>query len=140
LKERIHKPLAAYAATVLRVSKSGRDERRDLDTFRKALEEYFVAAELTMSLAKNGWDGAGKEDVALWRERAKVNAVTNAGPKLNAAMKAMDELLDTVTEVAKDMNEEGKATGASARGGHCWPARHWRSSWDCSSDIWSPDF
>ncbi len=114
LKAAVHKPLDSYASTVLRVSKTGRSEERDLRAFREALDAYFVSAELTMTIGAEVWQARTKEEADVVRERARTNAVQHDGPKLDAAVKALDELLITVTEVAKDMNEEGKASAQSA--------------------------
>jgi methyl-accepting chemotaxis protein len=114
LKAKTLKSLETYAATVLRVSKSGRDEVKDLQALREAITAYYPAAELSMSLAGNIWAAQSKQDADAMREKAKANVTQNAGPKLIATINALDRLLGTVSEVAKDMNEEGRATAANA--------------------------
>ena len=40
ITESVKKPLEAYAATILRVSKTGRDEAKDLQKFRDTYAAY----------------------------------------------------------------------------------------------------
>jgi len=114
LKEKTLKSLEAYAATVLRVSKTGRDEAKDLQSLREAITKYYPAAEMSMSLAGDIWKAQSKQDADAMREKSKANATQNAGPKLIATINALDQLLGTVSEVAKDMNDAGRATAANA--------------------------
>jgi len=114
LKEKIQTALAAYAATVLRVSKSGRNEARDLQALREALDLYFPEAERSLELIRQAMRAAGKEASESLRSQAKLNASQQAVPKLAAVMAALDELVETVREVAKDMNEAGNESGGRA--------------------------
>jgi methyl-accepting chemotaxis protein len=114
LKAKTLKSLEAYAATTLRVSTSGRDEAKDLQTLREAITAYFPAAELSMSLAGDIWQAQSKQAADVIREKAKANATQNAGPKLIATINALDQLLETVSAVAKDMNDEGRVAVANA--------------------------
>ena len=115
LKVKTFKSLEAYAATTLRVSRSGRDEAKDLQTLREAIAAYYPAAELSMSLTSDVWQAPSKQAADAIREKAKANAMMqNAGPKLIATMNAFDQLLGTVSAVAKDMNEDGRTAAANA--------------------------
>ncbi len=114
LKEGLTKSLDAYAATVLRLSRSGRDEARDLRSVREALAQYFPAAETTMALIREAVAATSKEKAEAAIAKAKVNAAQNAGPKLLVVMVAIEELVETVREVAKDMNEDGTTAGFNA--------------------------
>lgn len=114
LKDKIHKPLDAYAATVLRISRSGRNETHDLQVFRHTLDEYLTAAQQALTFEQHSWAASTKEEAAALRDKARVTRVKQADPKLATALTALDELLITVAAVANDMNEEGKASGASA--------------------------
>jgi methyl-accepting chemotaxis protein len=114
LKAHTLKSLEAYAATTLRVSTSGRSEEKDLQILRDAITAYYPAAELSMSLASESWQVKSRLEAEAIREKAKANATQNAGPKLIAAISALDQLLGTVSAVAKDMNDAGKATVANA--------------------------
>ena len=114
IKEAMLTSLGAYAATVLRVSKSGRDETKDLKAFREALDAYFPASEEILALAAQSWQAKTPAEAAQLMEKAKVYAPKQALPKFMAANNALDELLKTVQDVAKDMNEDGQTTVANA--------------------------
>ncbi|TKB59095.1 MAG: HAMP domain-containing protein [Nitrospira sp.] len=114
IKEAMLTSLGAYAATVLRVSKSGRDEAKDLKAFREALDAYFPVSEEVLGLAAQSWQVRTSAEAAQLSEKAKVYNSKQALPKFMAANNALDELLKTVQEVAKDMNEDGRTTVANA--------------------------
>ncbi|MBN9517580.1 PAS domain S-box protein, partial [bacterium] len=114
LKKEIQGSLTAYAATILRVSKSGRSEQQDLDAARKALDEYLVAAELSFSIGEEAWAERDPAKAEAARDRGKANAAHNAGPKLNATLVALDGLILTIREVAKDIHDESQEEAAAA--------------------------
>jgi methyl-accepting chemotaxis protein len=114
LKPGILEALDKYAATTLRVSRGGRDERKDLEQFRSDMETYFAAAELTTSLLQQKWDARSESESTAFLAKAQNNIETNSGPKMNVAMEHLDHLVGTVAEVAKDMNEDGKETASRA--------------------------
>ena len=114
LKAAIVQSLDAYAATTLRVSKARRDEARDLQKLREAMAEYFPAAEQTMQMTDEAIKAPSRERAEASLAKARANAIQNAGPKALNAMGALDELVETVKDVAKDMNEDGKASGVKA--------------------------
>ncbi|AMV28209.1 Methyl-accepting chemotaxis protein II [Gemmata sp. SH-PL17] len=114
LREQITSGLDAYAATELRVSHSGRDERKDLDKVRAGVKAYFEAADQTAQALQNYW----RADTDKEREGHKQKmtaAMFSAGPKFETATAAIDELIQTVTEVARDINEDGNAAARSAQ-------------------------
>ncbi|MDY3552429.1 methyl-accepting chemotaxis protein [Gemmata sp. JC717] len=106
-RKQITDGLSAYAATVLRTSRSGRDERTDLDKVRAAMDAYFAAADRTVGAIRDYW-AAGDKDRAR-RAEAVAAAVADGDQKFDAATASMDELVKTVAEVAKDINEDGNA-------------------------------
>lgn len=114
ITESIKKPLEAYAATVLRVSKTGRDEAKDLQKLRDAYVLYVAASDIVDETLKQAWNAQTKPEIEALRAKARANATQNAEPKMEATMAALNELLTTVKEVAKDMNDEGRAVAASA--------------------------
>jgi chemoreceptor-like protein with four helix bundle sensory module len=99
-----------YAAASLRVSRSGRSEPRDLQIVRDSLEAYFSEASKTLSLLVQVWGARSSEHAAALRHQAEVHAANIAGPKMIQLSLALDRLLDTVTEVAEDMRDEGSKT------------------------------
>jgi methyl-accepting chemotaxis protein len=112
LKLAMLKSLEQYAATVLRVSKGGRDEREDLAALRETLGAYLTAADITITLCRESVQTTSPEAAAALRSKARANAQQNAGPKLLNAVAGLDRLLATVRDVARDMNDEGGATAS----------------------------
>ena len=112
--ESVKKPLEAYAATVLRISKTGRDEAKDLQKFRDAYAAYVVATDISVEFLKDGWNAQAKPEREALHAKARANATKNAGPKMEATIAALNELVATIKEVAKDMNDEGRAAVANA--------------------------
>ena len=115
ITEAVQKPLAAYAATVLRVSRSGRNETKDLQTFRDAYAAYVAASEMSLETLKRAWASPTKQEMEALQAKARTNAVQQAGLKMEVTIAALNELLTTVKAVAQDMNEEGTAAAAAAR-------------------------
>ena len=114
VKESMVASLGAYAATVLRVSKSGRDESKDLKVFREALDRYLAVTDEVLALAAQTWQAKTPAEAAQFTEKAKAMASKQGLQNMIAANNALDELLKTVQDVAKDMNEDGRASAASA--------------------------
>lgn len=99
-----------YAAASLRVSRSGRSEPEDLEAVRESLDVYFSTASQTMSLLTQSWAAATPQQAVELRHMAELHAADNAGPKLIQVSLALDHLLETVGEVAKDMRDDGTRT------------------------------
>lgn len=106
----IQHALDRYAAASLRVSRSGRSEEQDLRAVKNSLDAYFQAASQTMTLLTQMWIAPTPEEAAALRHQAEVHAADNAGPKLIQVSLALDRLLETIAEVAKDMRDEGTQT------------------------------
>lgn len=115
IKEAIDKPLAAYGATVLRVSKSGRSEAEDLKKFKASLEIYYKSADGVISSLKDAYGLPDPDMQVRMRDMAVTAEGTDSAPKFKAATAQFGELLKTVGEVAKDMNAEGQVAAASAK-------------------------
>jgi hypothetical protein len=106
-RARIQHAVDRYAAASLRVSRSGRSEPEDLEAVKQSLEAYFSAASMTHSLLIQVWMAGSPAEAADLRRRAEHHASDNAGPKLIQLSVALDHLLETVTDVAQDMRDEG---------------------------------
>jgi hypothetical protein len=96
-----------YAAAGLRVSRSGRSEPEDIEAVRKSLDQYFSAASTTIDLLAREWSAPSPSERDRLRRLAEEHAADNAGPKMIQVSLALDRLLDTVADVAKDMRDEG---------------------------------
>ncbi len=103
----------AYAATTLRVSRAGRNESKDLDTFRTALKEYFEAAGEVSSTSRQAWDANTDEERVTLQNHARQLSLTKSGPALDKALAALRELVATISDVASDMNNDGQATATA---------------------------
>lgn len=109
-RARIQHAVDRYAAASLRVSRSGRSEPEDIDALRKSLEQYFSVASTTIQLLTLEWSATTPEERAALRRKAEEHAADNAGPKMIQVSLAIDHLLETVAEVAKDMRDDGTRT------------------------------
>ncbi|MBP3961046.1 MCP four helix bundle domain-containing protein [Gemmata sp. G18] len=114
IREQVTTGLDAYAATDLRVSRGGRDERKDLDKVRAAVKDYFDAAARSMQAIQDLQRAPEGPDRDATRKNV-TELMTQAGPKFDAATVTIDELVKTVTAVAKDVNEDGSATASAAQ-------------------------
>jgi hypothetical protein len=106
-RARIQHAVDRYAAASLRVSRSGRSEPQDLQAVQQSLDAYFSAASKTVTLLIQSWSAETPDAAAALRHQAELHAADNAGPKLIQVTLALDRLLETVTDVAKDLRDEG---------------------------------
>lgn len=109
-RARIQHAVDRYAAASLRVSRSGRSEEKDIQAVRESLDQYFHAASKTIQLLNQEWNATSPAERAELRRKAEIHAADNAGPKVIQVSLALDRLLETVAEVAKDMRDEGTRT------------------------------
>lgn len=107
LRARIQLAVDRYAAAGLRVSQSGRSEPEDIEAVRRSLDQYFSVASTTIQMLTAEWNASSQAERERLRRKAEEHAADNAGPKMIQVSLALDRLLDTVAEVAKDMKEEG---------------------------------
>jgi hypothetical protein len=107
---RIQQAVDRYAAASLRVSRSGRSEPADIQAVRESLDAYFSQASRTVTLLTQVWVAKSPQEATDLRRQAELHAADNAGPKLIQVSLALDRLLETVADVAKDMRDEGTKT------------------------------
>lgn len=110
LRAKIQLGIDRYAAASLRVSRSGRSEPEDLQAVRLSLDDYFHSANKTIDLLVREWEAPTKAAAAELRRIAESHAAENAGPKMIQLSIALDRLLETIADVAKDMRDEGLKT------------------------------
>ena len=106
-RARIQHAVDRYAAAGLRVSRSGRSEPEDIEAVRRSLDQYFSVASTTVQLLTQEWTAVSLIEREAIRRKAEEHASDNAGPKMIQVSLALDRLLDTVADVAKDMRDEG---------------------------------
>jgi hypothetical protein len=109
-RAKIQHAVDRYAAAGLRVSRSGRSEPEDIEAVRRSLDQYFSVASRTVDLLTQEWNAPSQSDREALRRKAEEHAADNGGPKMIQVSLALDRLLDTVAEVAKDMRDEGTKT------------------------------
>ena len=114
LREQITTGLDSYAATELRVARSGRDEKKDLDKVRVGVRAYFAAADQTAQALRSYWRATTDKEREE-QKRKMAEAMVAAGPHFETTTAAVDELVKTVTEVARDVNDDGNAAAVSAQ-------------------------
>ncbi len=106
-RAKIQHAVDRYAAAGLRVSRSGRSEPEDIEAVRQSLDQYFSVASTTVQLLTQEWTAVSPTEREAIRRKAEEHASDNAGPKMIQVSLALDRLLDTVADVAKDMRDEG---------------------------------
>jgi hypothetical protein len=109
-RAKIQHAVDRYAAAGLRVSRSGRSEPEDIEAVRRSLDQYFSVASRTIELLTQVWNATQQSEREALRRKAEEHAADNGGPKMIQVSLALDRLLDTVAEVAKDMRDEGTKT------------------------------
>ena len=109
-RAKIQHAIDRYAAAGLRVSRSGRSEPEDIEAVRRSLDQYFSVASTTVQLLTQEWTVTSLAEREALRRKAEEHASDNAGPKMIQVSLALDRLLDTVADVAKDMRDEGTRT------------------------------
>jgi twitching motility protein PilJ len=115
LKTRTLKPLDAYASGQMHVSASGRDERKHYQELKQTLEAYFAAAEGAVSSFEDSFSPTrSAEERARMRDLGTLAISVDVSSKYSQATGKVRELLATVQDVAKDLNEAGQSV-ASAR-------------------------
>ncbi len=109
LKQKVLEPLGAYGEGVLRESKSGRGERQDLTALQEALEAYFRSAEGSLSAIRDSY-GASLTTAQreMMRNLGTLALNVEVADRYDAANVKIRELLTTIREVAKDLNDEGQ--------------------------------
>ena len=109
-RARIQHAVDRYAAAGLRVSRSGRSEEKDIQAVRDSLDQYFSVASKTTDLLAQEWLAGTAAEAMELRRKAEIHAADNGGPKVMQVSLALDRLLETVSEVAKDMRDAGTKT------------------------------
>ncbi len=115
LKAEIEKAVNNYKSTNLRVSRSGRDEMKDLTLFEPALKKYFHEADGALSAMADSFDRNTLSPAQAEQMRALgVLALTvNLTPSFDNAVKRHNEQVNSIEAVAKDLNDDAQSLAAS---------------------------
>ncbi len=109
-REKVNKVIADYSATILRVSRSGRDETKDLAILAPTIEQYFKESEGALSALA---DSFGKNLTSAQAENLRelgilALRVNMQRPFDEVIVRQHEQILD-LHEVAKDLNEDAQA-------------------------------
>jgi twitching motility protein PilJ len=114
LKRNVLEPLQLYSGGQMHVSRSNRDETKDFLALDKALKAYFTSAEGAISAFQDSYAPNLKEDQrAAMRELGQLALSVEIADKYGVASRQLNQLLITVQEVAKDLNEDGQEVAAA---------------------------
>lgn len=114
LKSRALKPLDAYASGQMHISASGRDETKDYQALKQALDAYFAAAEGAISSFEDSFSPTlAPEQRNMMRDLGTLALSVDVSTKYSQATAKVRELLATVQDVAKDLNEAGQSVAAA---------------------------
>jgi len=110
LKQSIMKNVSDYEVTAVRVSRSGRDETKDLGLLKPSLAAYFQESEAALSAFIDSFDSSqmtaeqGKE----MRGLGVLALTTNLTPTFEKLIGRHGEQVATMRDVAKDLNDDSQ--------------------------------
>jgi len=107
-RARILKAVDHFAEASATVSHSGRSEAQELQDFRESLAAYFSAADETIAILLRMWETTPPAAAAALRNKAEVHLTDKAGPKLIQVTLALNRLLETVAEIARELQTQGR--------------------------------
>ena len=115
LKAQIDKVVNNYKSTTLRVSRSGRDEAKDLTLFEPALKKYFQDADGALSAMADSFDRTVLSSTQAEQMRALgILALTvNLTPSFENAVKRHNEQVTAIEAVAKDLNDDAQGLASN---------------------------
>jgi twitching motility protein PilJ len=110
-REKVNRVLTDYSATVLRVSRSGRDETKDLAMLKPAIEQYFKESEGALSaLADSFGKSLTPAQAENLRELGVLALRVNLQQPFDLVIARHQEQVLDLEDVAKDLNEDAQAT------------------------------
>jgi len=110
LKKQTMEPLQAYQGSELRESGSGRNEAKDVAALKTALAEYFVSSDGAVSAFADSYSASLSEDQKQsMRDLGNLALSVEVANKYSMATLRVRELMATIRELAKELNESGQA-------------------------------
>ncbi|MDH5318106.1 MAG: MCP four helix bundle domain-containing protein, partial [Nitrospira sp.] len=110
LKRQTLAPLEILQSSQLHESSTGRSERKDLAELHQALREYFSAAEgVLRAFADSFGSSLADEQKESMHNLAQSTLSVEVANKYGAATLRVRELMTTIQEVAKELNDNGQA-------------------------------
>ena len=111
LQRNVNESLAEYykGGQTMRVSRSGRSEQTAYQSLEKDLKSYFTSANGAISAFQDSFASNLKEDQrTAMRELGQLALSVEVARKYGDASKQLRELLVTVRDLAKDINDDGQ--------------------------------
>src|SRR6476620_2134128 len=110
LKQAILKHIEDYEATATRVSRSGRDETKDLALLKPVLTAYFQEADAALSAFIESFDKSQMtaEQSKEMRALGVLALTTNLTPTFEKLIGRHGEQVATMRDVAKDLNDDSQ--------------------------------
>lgn len=115
-KQEVDRLVAAYEATILRVSSTGRDETKDLALLKAALSAFFQQAEAGVAAIGESFESKtlSPGQAQQMRDLGQLALTVSIAPAYDALTVRHAEQIKTMHDVAKDLSEESKALAANA--------------------------
>jgi twitching motility protein PilJ len=116
IKQETYEPITRYESSQLRISKSGRDEAKDLAVLKGSLQAYFKEAEGASSALMDSFTDPKltAEQANQMRALGILSVTNNLIPHYEKVIDRHREQLATVRAVAGDINDDGQ--GLARRG------------------------
>ncbi len=116
IKQETYEPITRYESSQLRISKSGRDEAKDLAVLKGSLQAYFKEAEGASSALMDSFTDPKltAEQSHQMRALGILSVTNNLIPHYEKVIDRHREQLATVRAVAGDINDDGQ--GLARRG------------------------
>ncbi|MEQ1626996.1 MAG: methyl-accepting chemotaxis protein [Nitrospira sp.] len=110
LKKQTLEPLQAYQGSELRESATGRNEAKDIAALKTALAEYFVSTDGAVSAFADSYSASLSEDQKQsMRDLGNLSLSVEVANKYSTATLRVRELMTTIRDLAKELNESGQA-------------------------------
>src|SRR6185295_13441571 len=107
---KVKKILANYEATALQVSRSGRDEMKDLAVLKPAIEKYFKDGESALSaMADSFGKSLSAEQAERMRDLGKLALTVELQSTFEAMIARHNQQVLDMQEAAKGFNEDSQA-------------------------------
>ena len=104
---KVKKIIAGYAARVLRVSRSGRDEAKDFAILKPAIEKYFKDGEGALSAMADSFEKSlSAEQAEHMRDLGKLALTVGLQSTFEAMIAHHNEQVLDMQEIAKDLNQD----------------------------------
>ena len=115
-RAKVNRVITDYAATVLRVSRSGRDETKDLAILKPAIEQYFKESDGALSALS---DSFGKNltpaQTENLRDLATLALRVNLQRPFDQVIASQNKQVQDMQDVAKDLNEDAQALASNGK-------------------------